>query len=119
MLNKLIALQAYMRCALWSTTGEDGEPLDASYDSDDIAAATRDAMAQELDDFMVANATKLLTSGLTSSQVGHDFWLTRNGHGAGFWDRGLGRLGQEISEAAKTHGSRDLYVGDDKLIHQQ
>jgi len=20
-------------------------------------------------------------------QAGHDFWLTRNGHGAGFWDR--------------------------------
>ena len=21
------------------------------------------------------------------AQVGHDLWLTRNGHGAGFWDR--------------------------------
>lgn len=21
------------------------------------------------------------------AQAGHDFWLTRNGHGAGFWDR--------------------------------
>ena len=24
------------------------------------------------------------------AQAGHDFWLTRNGHGVGFWDRGLG-----------------------------
>ena len=23
-----------------------------------------------------------------ASQAGHDFWLTRCGHGAGFWDRG-------------------------------
>ena len=22
-----------------------------------------------------------------AAQVGHDLWLTRNGHGAGFWDR--------------------------------
>lgn len=22
-----------------------------------------------------------------ADQVGHDLWLTRNGHGAGFWDR--------------------------------
>ena len=22
-----------------------------------------------------------------AEQVGHDLWLTRNGHGAGFWDR--------------------------------
>ena len=21
------------------------------------------------------------------AQAGHDFWLTRNGHGTGFWDR--------------------------------
>ena len=23
----------------------------------------------------------------TPEQAGHDFWLTRNGHGAGYWDR--------------------------------
>lgn len=23
----------------------------------------------------------------TEAQAGHDFWLTRNGHGAGFWDK--------------------------------
>jgi hypothetical protein len=23
----------------------------------------------------------------SAEQVGHDLWLTRNGHGAGFWDR--------------------------------
>lgn len=119
MLNKEIALRGYMRCALWSTTGESGEPLDQAFDSNDIDDKTREAMAAELDDFMVANATKLLTSGLASEQVGHDFWLTRNGHGAGFWDRGLGRLGDELSEAAKVYGSRDLYVGDDNRIHQQ
>lgn len=25
--------------------------------------------------------------GASLEQVGHDFWLTRQGHGAGFWDR--------------------------------
>lgn len=40
-------------------------------------------------------------------RAGHDFWLTRNGHGAGFWDRGLGALGERLSEAAKVYGSAD------------
>lgn len=26
-------------------------------------------------------------AGVDPTQAGHDFWLTRNGHGAGFWDR--------------------------------
>ena len=24
---------------------------------------------------------------MNPEQIGHDFWLTRNGHGSGFWDR--------------------------------
>lgn len=44
--------------------------------------------------------------------AGHDFWLTRCGHGAGFWDRGLGELGDRLSEAARVCGSLDPYIGD-------
>lgn len=36
--------------------------------------------------------------------------LTRNGHGAGFWDRGLGALGTELTNACKPYGGVDLYI---------
>ena len=49
-------------------------------------------------------------------QFAHDFWLTRNGHGSGFWDRGLGKLGDQLTEHSKTFGSCDLYVSDDGEI---
>lgn len=29
---------------------------------------------------------------MTPAQAGHDFWLTRNGHGAGFWDGDDGKV---------------------------
>jgi hypothetical protein len=32
--------------------------------------------------------------------AGHDFWLTRGHHGAGFWDRELGKLGDKLTEAS-------------------
>lgn len=51
------------------------------------------------------------------AQAGHDFWLTRNGHGCGFWDRGLGVIGAQLSVAAEAYGSVGLYVGDDNLIY--
>ncbi len=43
-------------------------------------------------------------------QFGHDFILTRNGHGAGFWDRGLGDAGRRLTDAAKTFGEIHAYA---------
>jgi hypothetical protein len=40
-------------------------------------------------------------SGLDASQTGHDFILTANDHGCGFWDRGLGELGDRLTEATR------------------
>ena len=40
-----------------------------------------------------------------AEQAGRDFWLTRNGHGAGFWDRGLEEsAAQALSNAARGFG---------------
>jgi hypothetical protein len=47
---------------------------------------------------------------------GVDLWLTRNRHGAGFWDRGLGDLGKRLTNAARL-GEYDAYQGDDGLIY--
>jgi hypothetical protein len=55
--------------------------------------------------------------GLSAAQVGHDFWLTRNGHGAGFWDRGIGDYGDALTEHAHSFGASDVYVGDDGRLY--
>jgi hypothetical protein len=57
------------------------------------------------------------SQGTPAEYAGHDFWLTRCGHGAGFWDRGLDELGDRLTEACKAYGSLDLYVGDDGQIY--
>lgn len=38
------------------------------------------------------------------ARAGHDYWLTRHGHGTGYWDRGLGELGERLTDAAKALG---------------
>lgn len=48
---------------------------------------------------------------------GHDLWLTRNGHGAGFWDRGQGELGALLTKWATAEGEANLTVGDDGMIY--
>lgn len=117
------ALDGLTEAALWSSTDIDtGEPLDQNHTADDIAPETAARLKEELEDFVETNNAAIARirakhPGCTPGQVGHDFWLTRNGHGAGFWDRGYGEDGDRLSEAAKSYGELDLYVGDDGLVH--
>jgi hypothetical protein len=53
----------------------------------------------------------------TDKSAGADFWLTRNRHGAGFWDRGLGAWGDKLTKAAHSYGGRDAYAGDDGKLY--
>ena len=107
----------YLDCALWSSTGDDDQPLDA-LGVEAIAPETRAKMRRELTSFVLKNQALLKASGLRDDQIGHDFWLTRNGHGAGFWDRDLGDIGDKLTEACKEFPQVDLYVGDDGKIYQ-
>ena len=118
---------AYMECALWSSNDESdeygGEPMDKNYCIGDIAEETQAEMEKDCLDFIeevgVLYEEYVVKSRYGYEGFGHDFWLTRNGHGAGFWDRGLGELGDMLSDAAKVYGSYDLYVGDDGKIYGQ
>lgn len=51
-----------------------------------------------------------------AERAGNDYWYSRNGHGTGFWDRGLGEIGDRLHKAAGFHQC-DLYRGDDGLIY--
>lgn len=56
----------------------------------------------------------------TMEQIGHDFLLTRNGHGAGFWDRGTlypEGFGDILTGRAKAYGELTPYLGDDGRIY--
>lgn len=108
-------VRGYFAAALWSSTDGQDEPMDASYDYDDIAENTRWHQISECHDFVMANQTDL--QDLDAGQCGHDFWLTRCGHGAGFWDRGLGDVGQRLTDACRPYGGVDLYVGDDGKVY--
>lgn len=111
-------IQAYMVCALWSSTDDSSDPLDANYDLGDISPELAASMMSDCENFVATNNADLQESGQSSEQIGHDFWLTRNHHGAGFWDRGLGEVGEHLTKAAQVFPEVDLYVGDDGKVYQ-
>lgn len=106
-------LDGYLECAAWLSGDTDTFPNGGNHDfsPEFIAEATADCAR-----FEAENADDLANAG-DDAQNGHDFWLTRNGHGAGFWDRGYGEVGERLSEAARKFGECDLYVGDDGMLY--
>ena len=118
------AYEGLVTTALWSSVDTNtGEPFDAAnYTADDIAPETAGELRDDFEDFVQANNAVIARirdkhPRCTPAQIGHDFWLTRNRHGAGFWDRGYGDDGDKLTEAAHAYGGVDLYVGDDGRIH--
>ena len=103
-------LSQYLVTALWSSIGDDGEPLDEHHNVFDFADSFLVKSRQDIRDF-VDKAGDLL-DGMTNETIGHDFWLTRNHHGAGFWDRGLGEVGKRLTEIADSFPEIDLYIAD-------
>jgi hypothetical protein len=119
-------VDGYIECALWSSTDnsiEPGEPLDRHYSAEDLSPETVTAMVADCKAFVDANAADVRAAidayGKDDSPgyAGHDFWLTRNGHGAGFWDGDLpDELGERLTTAAKAFGECNLYVEDGKIV---
>jgi hypothetical protein len=124
-------VRAYIAAALWSSTAYGteeesdavadghGDSFDMSfeslnYDLSDLAPETLASMIADCDAFR--ESAGALLDEWSDEQAGHDFWLTRNGHGAGFWDRGLA-AGDALTDLAHPFGEVYLYLGGDGKIY--
>lgn len=124
-------IAGYFGAALWSSTDDNGEPLDSRFDMSDLAPATRRRMEADCHEFYAANHRRIHCEDAPMSRefegsiaareaamAGHDFWLNRNGHGAGFWDGDWPEPdAAALTKAAESFGNVDLYIGDDGRIY--
>lgn len=125
--------RAYIQAALWSSTTDNDTPLDRDYSASDIAPETLAVMIAECAAFQAANAEIITDDSLThphtpsrehegeytsDERAGHDFWLTRNHHGCGFWDGDWVKpFDKQLTDSAHAMGEVNLYVGDDGRIY--
>ena len=105
---------AYIEAALWSSLDDDGMPLDDNYDATDLAPETLERMKVDCASFKEQYWESICAN---LSGAGHDFWLTRNHHGAGFWDGDWPEVGDDLTEACDLWGGVDLYIGDDGKVY--
>lgn len=130
------ALRGYLTAALWTEIhfcepcGDAGTVVDGCESGEDLTCgsslqdngftADDDIIGDpetDLVDFILANWNDL--NDMDAVQAGHDFWLTRNHHGVGFWDRGLGERGDRLAEACRPYGEASVYLGDNGKLYYQ
>jgi hypothetical protein len=122
-------LRAYLITALWSSTGDDGEPLDDHYTYADLHELSLERCKRDCENFLHA-ASGIISAAIETSEVvcgpdfneweraAHDFWLTRNGHGAGFWDGDWPEpFASQLTDIAKTFREVNLVEGCDGELY--
>lgn len=105
--------QDYLIAAEWLLDEEEDRWKIKGWSPEAIEEARKDCVR-----FQEENAADLAKyANKTGYSGGNDFWLTRNGHGAGYWDRDLGEVGDRLTKAAHRYGETDAYSGDDGLLY--
>lgn len=108
-LNQFVV--GYIECGLWACCDEHGESLDGLYTANDVTEQTVKQVREECRQFIEANARWL--EGEDPARAGHDFYLTRNRHGAGFWDGDYQpEQGKALTEAAHVWGEAYFIAND-------
>lgn len=114
-------IDAYIDTMLWAETDDDGTPLDEDYASYDLSDEAKADIEEDCADFLglLERVGCRWESEMPIESLAHDFYLTRNGHGTGFWDRDYDddTIGEALDNWSKTYGTQGLYVGDDGLLY--
>lgn len=118
-------VRGYIVAGLWTTTDDEtlgGEHLDSEYDASDVNQTSMQTIRELCKRFIDANEDDVVAylaeqdhvrhqgQGTASDYFGHDLWLSSNGHGAGFFDRDLGELGDRLQKAAQDFDTVGLFI---------
>ena len=122
----------YIEAILFAETDnsrdDGGDPLSNSHDHESFSHEAMERIEADCRAFLhkaapwitEENYKGALRGGSVAAHAGHDFWLTRVGHGAGFWDGDWAsdeNSNGPLTQRAKEAGRVDVLVGDDGKLH--
>lgn len=104
----------YIECAVWADKPDDSDACELTKDA-------RATLIKHAEEFISKNS-KLITTAVYSidgypySHAGHDLWLTQRGHGAGYWDRGLSDIGDELTRLCENQYCDGLAENEEGML---
>lgn len=116
----------YLECAEWLAQNRQKERADFSLTAEErtkcrgfTKAAIQEArrVCREFQRENKADLAAYLEK-YAAASAGMDLWLSRNGHGAGFFDRGYEPHFKALQEAAKSLGGRECSLYRNRLVFE-
>ncbi len=115
MTNEERMYRAYIEAICFTETGDRDQPPATA----ELTPLSKAQAYIDCRNFLwgVTEALHVPANQIDWAQAGHDLWLTRSGHGCGFWDRedsvyGLGLTGEPLKDVftamAKAMGPHDI-----------
>ncbi len=103
-------LNSYLETAVWADYENPNEKSISDFSEEAKQEAKNDII------LFVQKAGSLL-DGLDPVQIGHDFWLTRRHHGAGFWDGDYDKeIGEQLTIIAQSFKDIGLMENDNEEL---
>lgn len=114
---------AYIEAMLWSTLDDNYEFLDMDYNIDSFDSDSVNKIIKDCSKFYKNNKHYFIYNnskeyGYSNDEMaGHDFFLTRMGHGTGFWDNEYLEHKSLLTEKSKEFKAYDdIFVQDGKIF---
>ena len=120
--------KAYIEALLWQA-GEDeqGESIDRNYDQFSLTIESLQRIKKDCEKFQKLAGDLILTEGnclrgtgeySQLEQAGHDFCLTRNRHGAGFWETTdwEKQAGKKLTELSYTFPEDNVFPRNKRVL---
>lgn len=118
--RKFLLTHYYAQALLWSEAdGDEGNSLWDNYSVEDLDSSAITQIEKDIDNFLILSEPTLNELGSwEDDSLMYDFVLTRNHHGAGFWDGGWPKeIGNKLTEIAHSFSEMNCYIGDDGKIY--
>lgn len=112
-------LKGFLACALWTSHMDDDEAY--NFDEKSIYDFTDEAfekLAKVVEDFQEANEELIEQlmddENIGYGTIGHSLWLSRNGHGAGFFDYSS-EAGDKLHEIVQ-YNEQHLWINEEGKV---
>jgi hypothetical protein len=112
-----LILRGYLQAAIW--TSEDDLPPVSYFSIYDFDPIEKQKAIDDIKSFVERVGIIHVTDAINENSnetFGHNFWLTRNHHGSGFWDDDDYSEGKYLTEVAHKFKEVSLYVNGDGLL---
>lgn len=111
--------KSYIETALWASSDINNDENDDSslenqnYSIDDFDEKSLDSLHKDCVSFFSNNFEMIKDN---PSLAGHDFFLTQNRHGAGFWDGDWPKeVGEKLTKESHNYGEVNFWVSEGKI----